>query len=90
MIKLIVQYFRKKSRENRARLFRTMIRPQPSDTILDLGGSDGSYIASIIPGNKNIIIADHDRKALEKASSQFGYKTIHLDGSNKQIGRAHV
>ncbi len=83
MIKKIIQYFRTRSRKRRAEIFLAMLQPQPGDTLLDLGGADGSYINGIVPKNMKIVIADYDKRALEKASRLYGYSTIHLDGSNK-------
>jgi len=79
VIEAMITYLSKRARERRVRLFLDMMAPNKEDRILDLGGSDGSHIAQILPHRSNITVADIDTKALELARSKFGFNTILLE-----------
>lgn len=82
MKSLLVQLGRRFSqyhRRRRGKLFLQTIKPQPTDLILDLGGADGSYLASIIPPGDNIYVADISPVALERAGQKYGFKTVILN-----------
>ncbi len=52
------------SREKKMNFFMNLFRPNPSTTILDLGGSDGSYFLSLYPWPEQIVALDVDLEAL--------------------------
>ncbi len=68
-------------RNSRARLFVKSIKPRKTQTVLDLGGGDGSYINEIIKkfpdklNRKNIVVADYDIELLDIANKQHDFKT---------------
>jgi SAM-dependent methyltransferase len=66
-----------RARAKRGELFRRLLQPSPQDKILDLGGGDGSHIASILPGYHNIWVADIMAEPLQKAA-QRGFHTVLL------------
>lgn len=82
MIKKLINIYRKKARKKRKRFFFDNISLSKDTSILDLGGADGNYIASIV-GNKfsNVCVADISRKKLKKANLKYGFDTILLDES---------
>ncbi|MEQ9441142.1 MAG: class I SAM-dependent methyltransferase [Cyclobacteriaceae bacterium] len=61
------------------------MQPTKDDKILDLGGDDGTHMASIFaePQRGNIYISDIREKKLLKARELYGFKTILIqeDGS---------
>ncbi len=67
----------KRARQRRGELFLKLLAPTENDLILDLGGGDGSHIASIIPFRENVWVADVLEKDLAKARER-GFKTILL------------
>jgi hypothetical protein len=69
------------ARRKRAALFRALFPDALERSILDLGGSDGSHFAMVVPGHKNVTIADIDRKQLDKAETKYGFKTRQIDGT---------
>lgn len=83
MLRKFHKIYEKKKRTARAALFVKLFNPTENDRILDLGGYDGSYIATIIPFRKNVYIADIDEKALEIAKSKYGFNTTLLNENGK-------
>ena len=69
------------ARRKRAALFRALFPDAMERSILDLGGSDGSHFAMVVPDHKNVTIADIDRRQLDKAEAKFGFKTRQIDGT---------
>ena len=72
-----------KARARRGELFRKLLQPTENDKILDLGGGDGSHIASILPFRQNVTIADIDTKALKQAKERFGFQTVRIPESGQ-------
>lgn len=66
-------------RLRRGELFRRLLQPTERDRILDLGGGDGSHIATILPHRTNIVVADVLAHDLEKAQSLYGFQTVLLE-----------
>jgi hypothetical protein len=71
---------RRRARGRRAELFRRLLAPSPTATILDLGGANGRHIADIVPGQDPslITIADVSERALAGARAR-GFNTVCLD-----------
>ena len=82
LLKQAVLNASRKARAKRGELFRRLLPVLPEDTVLDLGGGDGSHIAAILPEHRNIWVADIDPRALEKAA-QRGFHTILLPESGR-------
>ncbi len=74
-----------RARARRGELFRKLLQPTENDKILDLGGGDGSHIASILPFRKNVTIADIDTKALKQAEERFGFQTVLISESGQLL-----
>jgi SAM-dependent methyltransferase len=62
-------------RAMRAERFRRLLQPTPENRILDLGGGDGSYLASVVPFRQNVWIADTDPRVLARAAAA-GFRTV--------------
>jgi hypothetical protein len=77
ILKQTVLELSRRARARRGELFRRLLQPAKDDKILDLGGDDGSHIASILPGYHNIWVADIAAEPLEKAA-QRGFHTVLL------------
>ena len=60
-------------------MFRRLFPDAMGQSILDLGGGDGSHIAMVLPAHKNVTIADIDRRKLDLAESRYGYKSRVLE-----------
>jgi ubiquinone/menaquinone biosynthesis C-methylase UbiE len=73
--------YRASARARRATIFLQHLNPSDNDRILDLGGGDGSHIASIVPFRRNVWVADIQAPLLEKARRRFGFHTALLDES---------
>lgn len=67
-----------KFRLRRGELFRRLLQPTEKDLILDLGGGDGSHIATILPYRENIVVADVLERDLNKARTEYGFRTVLL------------
>jgi hypothetical protein len=52
-------------------------------SILDLGGGDGSHIAMVVPGHRNVTIADIDRGKLDLARFRYAHKSRVLTESER-------
>lgn len=57
------------SRQRKYSLFMEKLKPRSNDLILDLGGSDGSYLVSYYPWPGNITLMDIEIPRLSKSSS---------------------
>ena len=79
MVRHIVASISRRSRAHRARIFLAHMNPVDRDAILDLGGSDGSHIADVVPYRNTVTVADIDVEALRRAEDRFGFKTLHLE-----------
>jgi SAM-dependent methyltransferase len=73
--------YSKLARQGRAAIFRRLFPNAMNQSILDLGGGDGRHIAMVMPGHRNITIADIDRKKLTKAETLHAYKSRVLDAT---------
>src|ERR1700733_7462111 len=80
---------RARFRAGRARIFRQCFSMTPDTRILDLGGSNGAHIASVLAGTAtkpvNCIVADCDRTALNDAQARFGFRTVELSPSDSTL-----
>lgn len=85
MIKSFLRSISATARARRGAQFVALMGVEPHHRILDLGGGDGSHFNAILPGHKNVVIADHWAPDLEAARAQFGYETMELDGSNETL-----
>jgi SAM-dependent methyltransferase len=83
MIKLIASKFSERARLKRAEIFKSALKPQEIDQILDLGGGSGQHFAQICEYRRNVTIADYNRCDLETASARYGFNTYYLDGSER-------
>jgi hypothetical protein len=72
MIRL-VHSFQKSARQERDRMFSDLLHPSPEDKILDLGGGDGSHMASIVSFRENVYLADISSTDLAKAKQTYGF-----------------
>jgi SAM-dependent methyltransferase len=66
--------YSRQARERRAAIFRRLFPDAMNRSILDLGGGDGTHIASVVPGHTNVTIAEIDRRKLAYAEAKFGHK----------------
>lgn len=77
----------RKSRENRAVLFRQVFSIDETTKILDIGSEDGSNINFYLQGTKahpeNVYLADINESAIENGKANYGYKAVLLDESAK-------
>lgn len=77
MIKKIQRKYSNKARELRAKLFSKILAPLQTDSILDLGGGNGSHINKILVNCKSdkVTISDISKDDLAYAEKEYGYKT---------------
>jgi SAM-dependent methyltransferase len=70
------------SRNRRSALFRSLFDLGPQTRVLDLGGSNGAHIHSLLAGTavrpENVYVADVDQQALRTAASRFGFVPVPL------------
>ena len=66
--------YSRRARKRRAAIFRRLFPNAMNQSILDLGGGDGTHIASVVPGHRNVTIAEIDLKKLAHAELKFGHK----------------
>ncbi len=66
MLRKLFNSYQKTTRRKRGEVFRQYFQPTEQHNILDLGGSDGSHIANIIPLRQNVTIADISAKKLKE------------------------
>lgn len=81
MFTKVKRAYARHARRKRAEIFRTLFPNAMSQSILDLGGSDGGHIASVVPGHGNVTVADINRKKLDAAEAVHGHKSRLLDES---------
>lgn len=72
-----------RARARRARLFRTAMSLSDDDRVLDLGSEDGSHVAALLPGRRNVWIADIDPVLLARGRERYGFETVLLDESGR-------
>ena len=77
----------RKSRENRAVLFRQLFSIDETTKILDIGSEDGSNINFYLQGTnsrpENVYLADINESAIKTGKEKFGYQAVLLDESGK-------
>lgn len=81
MLKKLFNLYSSRARKKRAAIFNSYFNVDANTKILDLGGADGSFIASTVPFRENVYVADIDKDQLRKAREKYGFKTIELDES---------
>lgn len=74
----LYNFYQKKARKRRAKIFNLLLQPTPNDIILDLGGDDGSHIARVIPFRKNVTVADISKRKLKLAEAKYNFNTLVL------------
>ncbi len=73
----IAERYRATARRRRGELLVSMLRPATTDHILDLGGGDGSHIASILGPGHRVTVADISARDLPRAAER-GFETVLL------------
>ena len=56
----------KVSRQRKFDLFVELFKPGPNDRVLDIGGSDGSYLAALYPWPERVSVLDLSMSAVKK------------------------
>jgi len=74
MLMKLKRAYSRHARKNRAAMFRALFPDAMNQSILDLGGGDGGHIASVVPGHRNVTVADIDRKKLTAAEEKHAHK----------------
>lgn len=86
-MRVFFKYFSHISRQKRIKHFLKSFNLNSKTKLLDLGASNGEYTSKLIKGTKlkkkNIYIADIDKKSLEQANKNYGFKTILLKENQK-------
>jgi hypothetical protein len=72
-----------KARKNRAKIFKSYFNLNENTRILDLGGGDGSLLATTLDIKPAICIADIDKELLEVAKKRYGFEVMELDESGR-------
>jgi len=67
------------ARQKRAAIFRRLFPNAMNQSILDLGGGDGGHIALVVPGHRNVMVADIDRQKLAVAEAKHRHKPMLLE-----------
>jgi len=77
-----IRHVRTSSRNRRSALFRSLFELGPRTRVLDLGGSNGAHVHSLLAGTavrpENVYVADVDQQAVRTAASQFGFVPVPL------------
>lgn len=81
VVNKIIPHFK----SERWQLFLQWHTPQPDETILDLGGGDGTALAKLYPYPENIILADIDKAQIEYGVKKNGLKRSLLLDENGDI-----
>ncbi len=68
-----------RARKRRGAALRSRFELRVGQTVLDLGGGDGSHIHMLFPDHRPVVVADIDSDALSRARSRFGYETAQMD-----------
>lgn len=85
MIKTIQKKFSQNARKGRGELFKKLLQPKATDSILDLGGGPGVYMQATLPEHpaENVTIADILQDDLAYAKENFRYRTATLKESDR-------
>ncbi len=85
----IVLYLSKRMKTKRANLFNEYFTITPETRILDIGSSDGSYVAALLHGTKilpsNVYIADICEDTVNSGAKRFGFTPVVVQESNKLL-----
>lgn len=79
MFKKVKRAYSRRARTNRAAMFRRLFPDAMNQKILDLGGGDGGHIALVVPGHRNVTVADISTKKLATAEARHGHKSRLLE-----------
>lgn len=63
------------TRARRAALFRERMQVRSGDRVLDMGGSDGTHVASL-GLDADIYVADVDAQAVERGAERYGFTPV--------------
>jgi SAM-dependent methyltransferase len=84
LLRGLIRRVRTTSRLRRSALFRSLFELGPQTRVLDLGGSNGAHIHSLLAGTavrpENVYVADVDAQAVRLAASRFGFVPVTLTG----------
>ena len=83
MIKSAMKALGNRARTQRAAFLKNLISFDPNLSILDLGGGDGSHVAKVFPGRRNITICDYAEADLKVARQKYGFNTVLADGTGR-------
>jgi hypothetical protein len=85
MIKAIQKKFSQNARKGRGELFKKVLQPKATDSILDLGGGPGTYMHATLPDHpsERMTIADILLDDLAYAKNNFQYRTAVLGESER-------
>jgi SAM-dependent methyltransferase len=83
MLRNIFAVYSRKARARRAKILFGWVKIEPQWRLLDLGGGTGEHIHQILPGHRNVVIADLSADDLAVARTRFGYGTVQFDGSGR-------
>ncbi|MGF1454225.1 MAG: class I SAM-dependent methyltransferase [Alphaproteobacteria bacterium] len=73
--------YSRQARAKRAQMFRDIFSQLTDERVLDLGGGKGDHIASVLPGYRNVTVADYNKAELEYAHRTHGYDYVIMDGA---------
>jgi SAM-dependent methyltransferase len=80
MISSLHRWYSDRARSRRGEVFMARLKPTPDDTMLDLGGGDGSHIQAICNWTRNVTVADALASELANAEAK-GFAVVLLDGT---------
>ncbi|MDQ3682078.1 MAG: class I SAM-dependent methyltransferase [Bacteroidota bacterium] len=83
MLSKLFTYYSLKARKKRAKIFTSFFSLNENTKILDLGGGDGSLLATTLDVKPAICIADIDKDLLKVAKNTYGFDVMELDESGK-------
>ena len=83
MLSKLFTYYSLKARRKRAKILTSYFDINEKTKILDLGGGDGSLLATTLNVKPNVCIADIDTELLETAQNKYGFDVMELDESGK-------
>lgn len=83
LIHKLARSYSQRARARRGALFLRYLQPTPADHILDLGGGDGSHLASLLPFRANVTVADVNPALLTLAEQRYGFQTAQLNESGR-------
>jgi SAM-dependent methyltransferase len=75
MISVLKEAIARRSRAQRAALFRQLFPDCETARVLDLGGGSGRHFATCYPQIRNVTVADFNPSALARAAERYGFRT---------------